>query len=111
MYSTPKSPPAPPAPAAVPTLVPTLVVPTKFEILTREYPTPRYAPDHGAKNVLGVEVEKGAVTTMRWLQQKGREAPVEAICGYAPLVEGIAVLAVFWLILFWMFRRKLFLRI
>ncbi len=31
--------------------------------------------------------------------------------GYAPLVEGIAVLAVFWLILFWMYRRKLFLRI
>ncbi len=30
---------------------------------------------------------------------------------YAPLVEGIAVLAVFWLILFWMFKRKLFLRI
>ena len=31
--------------------------------------------------------------------------------GYAPLVEGIAVLAVFWLILYWMYRRKLFLRI
>jgi predicted acyltransferase len=30
---------------------------------------------------------------------------------YAPLVEGIAVLAVYWLILFWMFRRRIFLRL
>ena len=28
-----------------------------------------------------------------------------------PLMEGIAVLGVYWLILFWMYRRKLFLRI
>ena len=28
-----------------------------------------------------------------------------------PLLEGVAVLAVYWLILFWMYRRKLFLRI
>ena len=36
-----------------------------------------------------------------------------AIAGtnYAPLIEGLAVLAIFWLILFWMYRRKLFLRI
>ena len=47
----------------------------------------RYSPDHGAKNVLGVEVERGAVTTMKWLQQQGRAPPVETICGYAPLVE------------------------
>ena len=28
-----------------------------------------------------------------------------------PLLEGVAVLASYWLILFWMYRRKLFLRI
>ncbi|MGP0063506.1 MAG: acyltransferase family protein [Isosphaeraceae bacterium] len=31
--------------------------------------------------------------------------------GYQPLLHGAAVLLVFWLILFWMYRRKLFLRI
>lgn len=31
--------------------------------------------------------------------------------GLAPLVEGAAILACYWLILFWMYRRKLFLRI
>lgn len=30
---------------------------------------------------------------------------------YEPLLEGVAVLAVYWLILFWMHRRKIFLRI
>ncbi|HEY6555447.1 MAG TPA: DUF5009 domain-containing protein, partial [Vicinamibacteria bacterium] len=30
---------------------------------------------------------------------------------YAPLLEGMAVLAVLWLILLWMYRRRLFLRI
>lgn len=30
---------------------------------------------------------------------------------YAPMVERVSVLAVFWLILWWMYRRKLFLRI
>ena len=30
---------------------------------------------------------------------------------YEPLIKGIAVLLVFWLLLFWMYRRKLFLRI
>lgn len=30
---------------------------------------------------------------------------------YAPLLHGAAVLLVFWLILFWMYRRKIFLRI
>jgi predicted acyltransferase len=30
---------------------------------------------------------------------------------YAPFVQGAAVLLVMWLILFWMYRRKLFLRI
>jgi len=36
-----------------------------------------------------------------------------AFAGYnlMPLFEGLAVLAVYWLILFWMYRRKLFLRI
>lgn len=35
------------------------------------------------------------------------------ICGvaYEPLLQGAAVLLVFWLLLFWMYRRKLFLRI
>ena len=28
-----------------------------------------------------------------------------------PLMQGIAVLAAYWLILFWMYRRKLFLRV
>jgi predicted acyltransferase len=31
--------------------------------------------------------------------------------GLEPLVEGIAILACYWLILFWMYRRKLFLKI
>jgi predicted acyltransferase len=30
---------------------------------------------------------------------------------YEPLLQGIAVLLVYWLILFWMYRRKIFLRI
>jgi predicted acyltransferase len=30
---------------------------------------------------------------------------------YAPIIEGAVVLAIFWLILFWMYRRKIFLRI
>lgn len=30
---------------------------------------------------------------------------------YAPFVQGIAILTVYWLILFWMYRRKIFLRI
>ena len=34
-------------------------------------------------------------------------------CGliYAPLFERVSVLLVFWLVLFWMFRKKLFVRI
>ena len=31
--------------------------------------------------------------------------------GYQPLLHGAAILLVFWIILFWMYRRKLFLRI
>lgn len=31
--------------------------------------------------------------------------------GYAPLLRGFAVLAVLWLLLFWMYRRRLFLKI
>jgi predicted acyltransferase len=30
---------------------------------------------------------------------------------YQPLLMGAAILLVFWLILFWMYRRKIFLRI
>lgn len=30
---------------------------------------------------------------------------------YAPFVQGLAVIAVYWLILFWMYRRKIFLKI
>ena len=30
---------------------------------------------------------------------------------FAPMLQGAAVLLVLWLILFWMYRRKLFLRI
>jgi len=30
---------------------------------------------------------------------------------YAPFLQGVAVLSVLWLILFWMYRRRLFLRI
>lgn len=30
---------------------------------------------------------------------------------YRPLLEGLAVLAIYWLILFWMYRRRLFLKI
>jgi predicted acyltransferase len=40
-------------------------------------------------------------------------ASVFKVCGeaYVPLLHGAAVLLVFWLILFWMYRRKIFLRI
>ena len=31
--------------------------------------------------------------------------------GLEPLVFGITVLTIFWLVLYWMYRRKLFLRI
>ena len=31
--------------------------------------------------------------------------------GLQPFFEGLAVLAAFWLILYWMYRRKLFLKI
>jgi predicted acyltransferase len=31
--------------------------------------------------------------------------------GVEPLVRGIAVLLVYWLVLFWMYRRKLFLKV
>jgi predicted acyltransferase len=31
--------------------------------------------------------------------------------GLEPFVQGAAVLLVYWLILFWMYRRKLFLRV
>ena len=31
--------------------------------------------------------------------------------GYKPLVRGFAVLAIYWLILFWMYRRKVFIKI
>ena len=30
---------------------------------------------------------------------------------FAPMLQGAAILLVLWLILFWMYRRKLFLRI
>ena len=30
---------------------------------------------------------------------------------YAPFVQGVAVLLVLWLILFWMYRRKIYVRI
>jgi len=35
------------------------------------------------------------------------------VCGtdYGPLLHGAAALAVAWLLLFWMYRRKIFLRI
>jgi len=39
----------------------------------------------------------------RWAQVFG--------AGLEPLVEGAAILACYWLILFWMWRRKLFLKI
>jgi predicted acyltransferase len=31
--------------------------------------------------------------------------------GLAPLMQGLTVLIVYWLMLFWMYRRKIFLRI
>ena len=31
--------------------------------------------------------------------------------GVEPFVEGVAILLVFWLMLYWMYRRKLFLRV
>jgi len=30
---------------------------------------------------------------------------------YEPLLRGIAVLAAYWLVLYWMYRRKLFLKV
>jgi predicted acyltransferase len=41
----------------------------------------------------------------------GRQAFAFLGAGLRPLLEGMAVLLVYWLILFWMYRRKLFLRI
>jgi predicted acyltransferase len=41
----------------------------------------------------------------------GREAFKLFGAGVEPLVQGLAVLTVYWLILFWMYRRKLFLKI
>ncbi len=41
----------------------------------------------------------------------GQDVFALAGTGLAPLIEGIAVLSVFWLILYWMYRRRLFLRI
>jgi len=40
-------------------------------------------------------------------------ANVFKLCGppYEPLVRGVFVLACLWLLLFWMYRRKIFLRI
>ena len=51
----------------------------------------RYQPDTAAKHALGVEVEAGAVRTLKWLNEKGRAEmmPLDAVCGYAPLVEFI----------------------
>ena len=41
----------------------------------------------------------------------GRE-PFRALGpGYEPLLTGGAVLLVFWLVLFWMYRRRIFLRV
>ena len=31
--------------------------------------------------------------------------------GLEPLVRGCAILAVYWLVLFWMYRRKIFLKV
>jgi predicted acyltransferase len=41
----------------------------------------------------------------------GRDAFAILGPAYAPFLQGVAVLSVLWLILFWMYRRKLFLRI
>ena len=31
--------------------------------------------------------------------------------GYEPLLQGIAVMLIYWLLLFWMYRKQIFLRI
>ena len=41
----------------------------------------------------------------------GRDAFTFLGQAYAPFLQGAAVLLVLWLILFWMYRRKLFLKI
>ncbi len=41
----------------------------------------------------------------------GRQAFQFLGIGVEPLVRGIAVLLVYWLVLFWMYRRKLFLKV
>ncbi len=62
-----------------------------------------------------------AAYCMNWLFVRFIEASLQTHLGesvfhalgdaYAPLLTGIAVLAVVWLILYWMYRRRLFLRI
>lgn len=48
----------------------------------------RYAPDHNAKQRLAKEVEFGAVKVAKWVAQRGHAPyPLDAVCGYAPLVE------------------------
>jgi len=62
-----------------------------------------------------------AAYCMNWLSVRFIEASLQTHLGegafrvlgdaYAPLLMGIAVLAVVWIILYWMYRRRLFLRI
>jgi predicted acyltransferase len=41
----------------------------------------------------------------------GRQVFQSAGPGYEPLLQGVAVLLVLWLVLFWMYRRRIFLRV
>ena len=44
-------------------------------------------------------------------KKPGMEAEQVLGKAYEPLLHGAAVLAIFWLILFWMYRRRIFLKI
>ena len=51
----------------------------------------RYSPDHKAKQRLADEVERGAVKVARWVAKRYGSGhprfPLDALCGFAPLVE------------------------
>ena len=76
---------------------------------------------HGRRTVVDVAVAPPACDQVNTLIDDPRRQSIKVLFGqdcfaiygenYGPLCEGLAVLLVFWMILFWMYRRKIFLRI
>ena len=90
------------------------------EIQSRHAPTP--PPDAGARGAafgqamrLGVELVAGVCVGgfIGWALDRFFGTAPFLILGppFEPVLRGIGVLIVFWLILYWMYRRKIFLRI